>query len=81
MQMKLRKCVWGILTPIAGVSIASAHPGHAPTDLAAQVSQPLAGVDHFVAFAALTAVLLVAFRFALKIRSGQSTKLQDPNSR
>jgi len=49
-------------------NIAVAHPGHGPTDLAAQVSRPLAGADHFAAFIALTSVLLLALRIVVKYR-------------
>jgi len=60
---------WAItLVGILLANIAVAHPGHGPGDLAAQVSQPLAGVDHFVAFLALTSVLLLALRMILKCR-------------
>jgi hydrogenase/urease accessory protein HupE len=66
MQMKFSKWIVGILAAVSLVSVASAHPGHAPTDLAAEVSQPFAGPDHFVAFVALTSVLLAAFGLVLK---------------
>jgi hydrogenase/urease accessory protein HupE len=57
--------------------LASAHPGHAPTDVAAEVSQPLAGPDHFIAFVALTFVLLVAARFAFKLRHARTGQSRD----
>jgi hypothetical protein len=62
------------MTGILMGNIALAHPGHAPTDVAAQVSQPLAGVDHLVAFVLLTSVLLVGLRFASKLRNGSKAK-------
>ena len=71
--MKLMKAV----TILAGISLAnnaSAHPGHSPADVAAQVAQPFAGVDHFVAFLGLSAVLLVAFRFIGKSRAAKTEK-------
>jgi hypothetical protein len=49
-------------------AVAAAHPGHAPTDVAAEISQPLAGPDHFIAFAALASLLLIVFRCVLKAR-------------
>jgi hydrogenase/urease accessory protein HupE len=66
MQMKISKSVAGIFAGTFLPIIASAHPGHAPSDVAAEVLQPLAGADHFVAFVALTSILLIAFRFVLK---------------
>jgi hydrogenase/urease accessory protein HupE len=81
MRNWLSKSVAGILAGTFLAQFASAHPGHQPTDVVAQVSQPLAGPDHFVAFAVLTSVLLVAFRFVLKAREARNTKLQDPGSR
>ena len=35
---------------------AMAHPGHASTDVAAQLSAPLAGVDHVTVFAVVSAL-------------------------
>ncbi len=55
-----------ILTGSFLANIAGAHPGHGPTDLAAQVSQPLAGADHLAAFVALTSILLLVLRTVLK---------------
>ena len=71
--MKLMK-VATILAGISLANIASAHPGHSPTDVAAQVTQPFAGADHFVAFLALTSVLLVAFRVLAKSRVAATEK-------
>ncbi|HWN95955.1 MAG TPA: HupE/UreJ family protein [Methylomirabilota bacterium] len=68
MQTKFSKLIIGIHAALLLANIASAHPGHAPTDLAAQVSQPLAGPDHLIAFVALTSVLLAALGVALKAR-------------
>jgi len=66
MQTKRTKLAAGFFAGILLTSAASAHPGHAPTDFAAEISQPFAGADHFIAFVALTSVLLIAFRFALR---------------
>jgi hydrogenase/urease accessory protein HupE len=71
--MKLMK-VATILAGISLANIASAHPGHSPADVAAQVTQPFAGADHFVAFLALTCVLLVAFRVIAKSRAAKTEK-------
>lgn len=54
----------------------SAHPGHSPTDVAAQVSQPWAGADHLVAFLALTLLLLMALRFSLNLRAGRRQRVR-----
>jgi hypothetical protein len=37
----------------------------------AQVSQPLAGADHFAAFVALTAILLFSLRAAVNYRAAK----------
>jgi hydrogenase/urease accessory protein HupE len=58
----------GILSGLLLASAASAHPGHAPTDVTAQVTQPFAGLDHFLAFVALTSALLVVLKMVLKWR-------------
>jgi hydrogenase/urease accessory protein HupE len=68
MGTSLCKLMATMLMAMSMAQLASAHPGHAPTDVAAEISQPLAGPDHFVAFVALSSVLLVALRFALKRR-------------
>jgi hypothetical protein len=68
MRNCLSKLAAGILAGTFLAQFASAHPGHQPTDVVAQVSQPLAGPDHFIGFVILTSVLLVAFRFVLKAR-------------
>ena len=78
MQTKFSKLVAALFAGMFVSTIASAHPGHSPIDLAAEVSQPLAGLDHFVVFVALTSVLLVAVRIVLKTRKGRNTKLQAP---
>jgi hydrogenase/urease accessory protein HupE len=70
---KASAVVAGILLP----ALASAHPGHAPTDFAAQVSQPFAGLDHFLAFVALSALLLGIFAFVLKTRTGARPKTHE----
>ena len=64
----------GVVTGMFMTQLALAHPGHAPTDVAAEISQPLAGPDHFIAFIVLTSVLLVAARFAVKIRCAKTRK-------
>jgi hydrogenase/urease accessory protein HupE len=59
MQMIFRKAIAAAM--VAGTfspAVMSAHPGHAPTDLSAQVSAPLAGPDHFIAFVLLSGVLV-----------------------
>ncbi|HEY0550459.1 MAG TPA: HupE/UreJ family protein [Verrucomicrobiae bacterium] len=72
MRIKFSSSLAAIIGGIFLANIAAAHPGHNPTDLAAQVSQPLAGADHFAAFLALTSILLLALRFALKRRSAKA---------
>ena len=74
MQTKFRKSVPVILAGIFLTGIASAHPGHAPTDLAANISEPLAGVDHFAVFAALVSILLVGLRFCLSFRKRENSR-------
>jgi hypothetical protein len=45
---------------------ASAHPGHSPTDIAAQLSAPAAGADHLAIFAVVSALaVLIATRVAV----------------
>lgn len=74
MQMNFRKsfavAIAGMLVP----AISSAHPGHAPADFVAQVSQPFAGVDHFVAFVGLSGCLLAVLALVLKFRSADKQK-------
>jgi hydrogenase/urease accessory protein HupE len=65
MQMNSRKSMAALATGVFATTIASAHPGHAPVDFTSQISSPFAGVDHFLAFAGLTALLLTAFRLVL----------------
>lgn len=81
MQTKFSKSAAVMFAGIFLSTIASAHPGHAPTDVVAEVSQPLAGPDHLVAFVALTSVLLVALWFVVRARAVRNTKLKDPSSR
>jgi hydrogenase/urease accessory protein HupE len=71
MQMKFSKSVAALVAGMISVSLASAHPGHAPTDPVAQVSQPLAGADHFAAFLALTSLLLLTLRALVKYRAAK----------
>ena len=63
-----------VVTGTFMTQLALAHPGHAPTDVAAEISQPLAGPDHFIAFIALTSVLLGAARFVFKMRHAKTGK-------
>lgn len=71
MQMKFSKSVAVLVAGIFSGAMASAHPGHAPTDPVAQVSQPLAGADHFAAFLALTTILLLTVRAVVKHRAAK----------
>jgi hydrogenase/urease accessory protein HupE len=64
----LSKAGAGIFAATFIVNLASAHPGHDVTNVAAEVSQPLAGADHLFAFVALTSTLLFALRLILKAR-------------
>jgi hydrogenase/urease accessory protein HupE len=68
MRIKFGRLSTAILAGSFLANIAVAHPGHESTDLAAQLSQPLAGADHFAAFIALTSVLLLALRIVVKCR-------------
>lgn len=74
MRMKFSNRLMTTLAAISLATRASAHPGHSPTDVAAQVSQPLAGADHFIAFVALTTVLLLTLRFVVKARAAKMEK-------
>ena len=73
MQMNFSKTVAALFAGLF-VSTAGAHPGHSPADFAAEVSHPLAGLDHFLAFVVFTSVLLVALRFVLKARASRTTR-------
>ena len=58
---------------VAGLALAnvvSAHPGHSPTDVRAELSQPFAGPDHLLAFGLLASALLIALRIVLRSRAG-----------
>ena len=68
MRIQFSTTVAVLLAGVFLTNIATAHPGHGPTDVIAQVSQPLAGADHFAAFLALTSVLLLVLRMVLKFR-------------
>lgn len=58
--------LFGVSALISVATIASAHPGHSPTDMAAQLSAPAAGTDHLMIFGALSVIaVLVATRVAL----------------
>ena len=76
MQIKFSKSVAVVFAGIISTGAAFAHPGHAPTDVVAEVSQPLAGVDHLVAFLALTSVLLLALRLVVKVRHARRSSNQ-----
>lgn len=59
--MKVRLAT--LLAALSGVFIsgnAMAHPGHAATDVAAQLSAPLAGADHIAVFAVVGALAALA---------------------
>ena len=71
MQMKLNQWVAGILAGVFLTTITSAHPGHSPTDAVAEISQPLAGLDHLLAFIALTSLVLMAVRLGIKARDAK----------
>jgi len=49
-------------------SNASAHPGHSPLDVTAQLAAPIAGADHLLVFAVVSVVAaLGAARVALHV--------------
>ena len=58
-------------------TLASAHPGHAPGDVVAQVSQPLAGPDHLAAFLMLASALLGLLAVMLKHRAAARQKARE----
>ena len=74
MQMKFSKFAAVLVVVIFSSVKVSAHPGHAPTDPVAQVSQPFAGADHFAAFLALTAILLLTLRAVVKHRAAKQAR-------
>jgi hydrogenase/urease accessory protein HupE len=61
----------GILAGLLGNAAVLAHPGHSSADLSAELSQPFAGPDHFLAFTGLVTILLIAFRLALRHRDSR----------
>lgn len=71
MQMKLSRSMAVLVAGMFSSVMVSAHPGHAPADPVAQVSQPLAGADHFAAFLALTTILLLTVRAVVKHRAAK----------
>ena len=71
MQIKLSKSVAGIFAGAVSIGPAFAHPGHAPTDTAAQLAHPFAGADHFAVFLALTTVLLLTLRAVVNYRAAK----------
>ena len=76
MQMKCSKLAAGTIAGILLTNTASAHPGHAQTDIVAQLSLPFAGVDHFVVFVAVTSGLLLLLRSAVKHRDAAKGRVQ-----
>lgn len=71
MQIKLSKSVAGIFIGTLSTGAIFAHPGHGPTDTAAQLAHPFAGVDHFAVFLALASVLLLTLRAAVRYRAAK----------
>ena len=71
MQIKLSKSVAGTIAGVVSISVAFAHPGHSTADPVAELSQPLAGADHFAAFLALTTILLLALRGLVNHRAAK----------
>ena len=70
MRTKLNSAILAV-AGLALANVVSAHPGHSPTDLGAELSQPLAGPDHLLAFGMLASALLIALRIILRQRAGQ----------
>ena len=54
-----------------------AHPGHAPGDVVAEVSSPLAGPDHLIAFLVATAVAALTVRTLVKFLKRRGTSAAD----
>jgi len=71
MQIKFSKSATAALAVVVFTGAAFAHPGHSMSDPVAELSQPLAGTDHFAAFLALTTVLLVALRLLVNSRAAK----------
>ena len=51
---------------LLGAITAIAHPGHAPGDVVAEVSSPLAGPDHLLAFLAAAGLAVLIVRVLAK---------------
>jgi hydrogenase/urease accessory protein HupE len=68
MRLKLSNTSMAAFATWCGISLAAAHPGHAPTDVAAQVSAPLAGPDHLLVAASLTVLVVGIAIAAVKLR-------------
>ena len=72
MQTIFRKAVVAVLvTGVLGPATVSAHPGHSPLDLSAQVAAPFSGPDHLLAFLALSTSLLFLARLLRKASVGE----------
>ncbi len=60
---------------LASVGPVTAHPGHSPTDLTAQLAAPLAGPDHIAVLATLSVLAaLVAARVVLHLVARQTAR-------
>jgi hydrogenase/urease accessory protein HupE len=81
MREILGKSVLAILAGTFVANLASAHPGHSPADVAAEVSQPFAGADHFVVFIALASMLLLALRLVLSVRNAKAGEMKTTGNR
>ena len=71
MQIRFSKSATAVLAAIISTGAAFAHPGHSTADPVAELSQPLAGADHFAAFLALTTILLLALRVLVNWRAAK----------
>ena len=71
MQMNFRKVRAALVSGMFLPAAVFAHPGHAPTNLAAQIAEPFAGMDHLLAFGALAGSLMCAFVLVLKARNAR----------
>ena len=78
MQTIFPKAVAVLVAGVLGSTAVSAHPGHAPLDLTAQVSAPFAGPDHLMAFVGLSALLLIVAR---GLRKTSTSKRATANAR
>ena len=81
MRELLSRPAAGILLGTLMTNGALAHPGHALTDVVAEVSQPAAGLDHLLAFIVLAATLLFALRVAFKLRRAKRMEARSVNRR